>query len=596
MAFANLALARMGSHLSIGKSTGGPSALEKEMEKWKSCEIPSKIKVSLAFQLGSRGRIIPSQTVLYYTAEDTLELVWQRISGYRGGAPLWPEGFAELVESGEAMPYLMHYEGSVGGAGKKLEAPIWRHTPLRTKFSEISRGPNPAVPLLLRLVQTEAFRPARSADLRTQPAEVKLAATGGFAQRDEQSGAWNLKDFAPGLTLGEELNQVSWESDSTQDVLNVAAKDFAAGLQDKDDMMPLEWARAALRSTGTSGTPLWESLLCGNRRRELLANKETRSVSATPETMTPTSSMTTSLSSWSTCTKTPTMSTKSSEPTRPPGTFLPVSIPLPSGLLKEVPMAPAWLRVNPLFLRPAEPVTITDSVPNLQVKELTRNSDMNASPVSMIESNLPEKWKVDQPLAVPAPDLPEQLFDAVTRGDVHAIQDLLKETDDINKTTQRGSHILFRAVIKAQGPEIVLLLLNARADPRKRDDKGNTVMHFWARATVGRNHLVTIGKLLIQAGADIDAQRATDGMSPLHHVAVGHNNRRGWLDFHKARFLLRHGANLRITTQLGQTPFDLLTKDSRTSTKKISQLLQYGLGAGPGGWPSCDHSGCIWCS
>ena len=31
------------------------------------------------------------------------------------------------------------------------------------------------------------------------------------------------------------------------------------------------------------------------------------------------------------------------------------------------------------------------------------------------------------------------------------------------------------------------------------------VFHFWARATVGRNHLMEIGKMLVAAKADVEA-------------------------------------------------------------------------------------------
>merc|ERR1712039_86904 len=162
--------------------------------------------------------------------------------------------------------------------------------------------------------------------------------------------------------------------------------------------------------------------------------------------------------------------------------------------------------------------------------------------------------------------------------------------------TERGSHILFRAVIKAHGPDIVNLLLHSQANVWSADDKGNSVMHFWARATVGRHSLMAIGESLVQARANVDAQRTTDGMSPLHHVAIGHNNRRGWLDFHKALFLLRHGANPRIATQRGEMPCDLLCKDSRTSTQKIGHLLTHGIGDVWGSWPRCEHADCIWCN
>ncbi|CAK0816748.1 unnamed protein product [Prorocentrum cordatum] len=112
---------------------------------------------------------------------------------------------------------------------------------------------------------------------------------------------------------------------------------------------------------------------------------------------------------------------------------------------------------------------------------------------------------------VPGGSAPEVLFDAVTRGDVAVVQEMLESGIDVNKSTERGSHVIFRAVIKAHSPDVVVLLLNARADVRSSDSKGNSVMHFWARATVGRNTLKAIGEALVQAGAAVDAQRSTDG-------------------------------------------------------------------------------------
>jgi len=143
----------------------------------------------------------------------------------------------------------------------------------------------------------------------------------------------------------------------------------------------------------------------------------------------------------------------------------------------------------------------------------------------------------------------------------------------------------------------VHLLLSARADVRAQDERGNQVMHFWARATVGRNHLLEIGRSLLLARADINAQRTNDGMSPLHHVTVAHNNRRGWLDFHKALLLVRNGANLCLVTQIGQLPCNLISMDGRASTKKLMQLLTYGVtnvGLGSS-WPRCEYEGCPWC-
>jgi len=190
----------------------------------------------------------------------------------------------------------------------------------------------------------------------------------------------------------------------------------------------------------------------------------------------------------------------------------------------------------------------------------------------------------------------EDLFDIVSRNDLPALRDILASPVDVNECTAKGSHVLFRAVIKARELDMIHMLLNAGADPRSTDDKGNQVMHFWARATVGRNYLLEMGRSLLLAGADVNAQRFNDGMSPLHHVVVGHNNRRGWLDFHKALMLVRHGANIHLRTHIGQLPLNLVNVDGRAATRKLVELLQYGIPEGGGGWPHCEQAECIWCS
>jgi len=192
----------------------------------------------------------------------------------------------------------------------------------------------------------------------------------------------------------------------------------------------------------------------------------------------------------------------------------------------------------------------------------------------------------------------EALFAAVSGGDAKGVAQLFRDNLDISLITGQGSHVLFRAVIKAQSIDIVNMILNYKANPRWSDAKGNQVMHFWARATSGRDALRQIGQALIDAGADVNPQRNEDGMSVLHHVVVGFNSRRGWLDFHKVLFLLRHGANPELVTHSGQTPQDLLQGEHRKSGCRLQQLLRAARQGGPGGassWPTCERPGCPWC-
>merc|ERR1712032_375873 len=141
------------------------------------------------------------------------------------------------------------------------------------------------------------------------------------------------------------------------------------------------------------------------------------------------------------------------------------------------------------------------------------------------------------------------------------------------------------------------VLLSAGADAQACDNKGNQVMHFWSRASVGRHHLLEIGRSLVLARANVNAQRTQDSMTPLHHIVVSHNSRHGWFDFHKALFLTRCGADIRLATSTSHFPCNLVNMDGRGSTRKLLQLLTAGVQRTQAGpiWPQCDAANCPWC-
>lgn len=195
------------------------------------------------------------------------------------------------------------------------------------------------------------------------------------------------------------------------------------------------------------------------------------------------------------------------------------------------------------------------------------------------------------PYALPS-TLNEQLFAAITQSDVKATRDLVRIAD-VNMCTSGGMHILFYALMKVSEPEIIQLLISAGADVHHTDANGNRALHHWARAVRARKGLLDIGLALAQAGADVNAQRSSDGISPLHLVVIGHNNRRGWLDFHKAAFLVKRGAMTNLETQRGQLPSNLLKYDRRSATLSLVQLLTAGHAKT---LPHCSGEACRWCS
>eukprot|EP00929_Paragymnodinium_shiwhaense_P038717 TRINITY_DN20436_c0_g1_i1.p1 TRINITY_DN20436_c0_g1~~TRINITY_DN20436_c0_g1_i1.p1 ORF type:complete len:532 (+),score=104.73 TRINITY_DN20436_c0_g1_i1:85-1596(+) len=183
-------------------------------------------------------------------------------------------------------------------------------------------------------------------------------------------------------------------------------------------------------------------------------------------------------------------------------------------------------------------------------------------------------------LRLPSSMLPFQVpgVPAWPQGGIAEAPRLEVQEEPNGSSVPEKARLLFRAVMKAERDDFLRLVADPDVDIRTTDLRGNAVMHFWARSKVSRQNLMMfIGETLVKHGADVCAQRISDGMSPLHHAVIAHNSRRGWLDFHKARFLMQRGASPRAVTHLNQEPKDLLKHDSRDATAKLLQLLTYGL-------------------
>jgi len=118
----------------------------------------------------------------------------------------------------------------------------------------------------------------------------------------------------------------------------------------------------------------------------------------------------------------------------------------------------------------------------------------------------------------------------------------------------------------------------------ERDRRGHSALHVWARATAGGESLAEIGRLLIDANADVSAQRVADGMSPLHNVAADYSRRPSKLDLHKAVILVRNSSNLWHQNAFGAVPSDLLPS-RRLKTRFLQSLAMCRAG----------RANCQWC-
>lgn len=183
---------------------------------------------------------------------------------------------------------------------------------------------------------------------------------------------------------------------------------------------------------------------------------------------------------------------------------------------------------------------------------------------------------------------------ASSTSDLGSVQFIAREMSTTS-ADEKKKHLLFHSVMKAHRDQVERLV--SSVDIAAADNKGNSAMHFWARSTISEVHLIPLGEFLLNAGADINAQRGTDGMTPLHFVVLAHNNRRGWWDFHKARFLIQRGASVAQVTAHGQTPLDLLRVDMRGSTQELLRLLRPAIRSSvQADLPACRVTNCVWCS
>jgi ankyrin repeat protein len=90
----------------------------------------------------------------------------------------------------------------------------------------------------------------------------------------------------------------------------------------------------------------------------------------------------------------------------------------------------------------------------------------------------------------------------------------------------------------------VRVLLEQGADPNEKDHHGSTALHYM----VTRQPFNEIATLLIEHGANVDAMAIT-GLTPLMQAVFRHN-------LPTLRFLIDHGASLRIRSHIGFTALD----------------------------------------
>ncbi len=193
--------------------------------------------------------------------------------------------------------------------------------------------------------------------------------------------------------------------------------------------------------------------------------------------------------------------------------------------------------------------------------------------------------------APPAPEFSAEGFmQALHHADSQVVQEYCRAGGDVNVCNQYTGMSPLHYAAGNNRRSAAELLLNAGAKVNQRNKTGATPLHLAAA-----RGLQDMAILLLRQGAEIDAHDR-DGFTPLH-LAAQHNhpemvlllagwgadleartNDRGLTPLHWAAFigcpntvkaLMRCGANLGATDNLGRTPYEWASHYLHTSSARI---------------------------
>ncbi|WP_339713907.1 ankyrin repeat domain-containing protein [uncultured Kriegella sp.] len=187
------------------------------------------------------------------------------------------------------------------------------------------------------------------------------------------------------------------------------------------------------------------------------------------------------------------------------------------------------------------------------------------------------------------------LLNAASNNKLEVIKFLSEKTQDINHTNKDGNSALALAVqnnsgqvvnylvskgadtsiLDKKGNNLAYYLLKTRGNPKDFDDKVNTLSKagfdfkkvqgdkstVWHLA-VAKNNLGLLKKVK-EFGADINS-KDNDGNTPLHYAAMKTENAQ------ILKFLITNGADVKSTTEFGETAHDLASENELLAKNKVN--------------------------
>lgn len=193
--------------------------------------------------------------------------------------------------------------------------------------------------------------------------------------------------------------------------------------------------------------------------------------------------------------------------------------------------------------------------------------------MNVTEQNITNYLDMDELIDKSSEVLSRTLFRAMERPDnTERVMRLFERKGfNINIRKEGDEHntpLLQRAISNSQNIEVIQCILERGGDVNEKDANGNTAAHV----AVEFRQLKTLS-LLLEEGADVNAQCTFLGNTPLHRVADEYDDV-GKDEEKIINLLLQHGADSYAENKSHISPVEMLASNDDADSQKITKLLQ----------------------